>query len=118
MAENSQFNINGNLWISKGDDLFVGPNQIRLIQQVTADGSIHAAAQNLHISYQNAWQMIDKMNRISPIPLVTRYKGGVDGGGCIISNFGKQLFQQYEEKEKQLQKFLKEINHDFDLCRF
>jgi molybdate transport system regulatory protein len=118
MAEKSQFNINGNLWIEKGEDLFVGPAQIRLMQQVIADGSIHAAAQNLHNSYQHAWQLVDKMNRLSPIPLVTRYKGGSDGGGCLISNFGKQLFQQYEEKGKRLEKFLEEINYDFDLCRF
>jgi molybdate transport system regulatory protein len=118
MVQHSQFSINGSLWISKGNELFIGPAQFRLIKQVINDGSILAASQNLHISYQQAWNIVDKMNRLSPLPLVTRYKGGNDGGGCRIDNFGMKVFHQFEENEERLNKLIDEINLNFNLCSF
>ena len=59
-------------------ELFLGGTQIRLLKQVGVDGSIHAAAKNLKMSYQHAWHILDKMNLLSPIPIVLRQKGGKD----------------------------------------
>jgi len=118
MSHHSQFNIDGSFWINKGDELFIGPNQFKLFKQVVKDGSILAASKNLKISYQHAWNIINTMNGLSPLPLVTRFKGGIDGGGCQVGNFGMQVLQQIEEKEAQFNNFLSEMNKNFDLCSF
>lgn len=118
MSKQSQFNIDGSFWINKGDELFIGPNQFRLFKQVIKDGSIHAASQNLKISYQHAWNMINKMNGLSPLPLVTRFKGGIYGGGCQLGNFGNQVLQLLEDKEEQFGKLMSDMNRNFDLCTF
>jgi molybdate transport system regulatory protein len=118
MPHPSQFSIDGIFWINKGDELFMGPNQYRLFSQVIKDGSILAASQNLKVSYQHAWKTIDRMNSLSPLPLVSRHKGGYAGGGCQVSNFGMQVLKLIEDKDVQFEKFLSEINKDFDLCSF
>lgn len=106
------------LTINRDGELFLGYNQIRLLKQVLKDGSIHAAAMNLKMSYQHAWHLIDKLNRLSPIPVVVRQKGGKDGGGCSISPYGKKLIQMYEKKEFDLLGILEQSNSEFDCCFF
>ncbi len=118
MNNRSQFNIEGNIRIMKGDELFIGPKQYQLFKQIIKDGSLNAASQNLKISYQHAWNLLNKMNHISPLPLIISYKGGNDGGGCRVTNFGLQVIQLIEEKESQMNKFLNNINQDFNLCSF
>jgi len=118
MERKSQFSIDGDLWIMKGEEIFIGPRQTILLKQVFKDGSLNAASHNLKISYQNAWNILNKMNHISPLPLIVSHKGGSDGGGCHPTNFGIEVMQLLDKKEEELDKFLRELNKNFDLCSF
>jgi len=102
--------------LNREGELFLGNNQIRLLKQVQVDGSIHAAAKNLKMSYQHAWHLLDKLNRLSPIPIVVRHKGGKDGGGCSISPYGLKLIQLYVKKESELIQFLESGKAEFENC--
>ena len=44
------FNMAAELSFYREDELFLGYAQIRLLKQVSIDGSIHAAAKNLKMS--------------------------------------------------------------------
>ncbi len=116
--EHSSFNMAADLSIYRDDEIFLGNLQIRLMKQVVIDGSIHAAAKNLKMSYQHAWHLLDKVNRLSPLPVVIRQKGGRDGGGCVVSNYGLKLIRTFEAKEIALKEFLANNNADFDICFF
>lgn len=118
MGKKSQFNIDGNIWIMKGDELFIGPIQYQLFKQVIKDGSLRSASRNLNISYQHAWNILNKMNHISPLPLIISYKGGSDGGGYQVTKFGIEVIELIQKKEVQLNKFLNDLNSNFDLCSF
>jgi molybdate transport system regulatory protein len=118
MEHHSAFYLDGNLLIYRDGEVFLGAVQIRLLKQVLKDGSIHAAAKNLKISYQHAWHLLDKVNQLSPLPVLIRQKGGRDGGGCIISNYGLKLIRTFEAKELALKEFLSQNNADFDQCFF
>jgi len=110
--------MDASLTINREGELFLGYSQIRLLKQVLVDGSIHAAAMNLKMSYQHAWHLLDKLNRLSPIPVVVRQKGGKDGGGCSISPYGIKLIQMYVKKESELLQFLEQSSSEFDGCFF
>ena len=114
----STFNMTADLSIYKDGELFLGVNQVKLLKQVIKDGSIHAAAKNLKMSYQHAWHLLDKLNNLSPLPVLIRQKGGRDGGGCVISNYGLKLISTFEAKQLALQDFLKDNTADFDSCFF
>lgn len=115
---NNPFSISADLSFYREGEIFLGNSQIRLLKQVLKDGSIHAAAKNLKMSYQHAWHLLDKVNYLSPLPVLIRQKGGRDGGGCVISNYGLKLIRTFEAKELALKDFLANNNADFDSCFF
>jgi molybdate transport system regulatory protein len=118
MSHQHSFYLDGTLTIYREGYVFLGITQIKILKQVIKDGSIHAAAKNLKMSYQHAWHLLDKVNQLSPLPVLIRQKGGRDGGGCIISNYGLKLIRTFEAKELALREFLANNNADFDGCFF
>ena len=118
MLDKQAFNMAAELSFSRDGELFLGCAQIRLLKQVAIDGSIHAAAKNLKMSYQHAWHILDKMNHLSPIPIIIRQKGGRDGGGCKISPYGTKLIRTYDKKVEEIVQFLSEGNSELESCFF
>jgi molybdate transport system regulatory protein len=112
------FTIEANVSLHREGELFIGSQQMRLLNQVLKDGSILAAAKNLHMSYQHAWHLLDRVNRLSPVPIVVRQKGGKDGGGCSISPYGKKLMEAFEKRELEVVRFLDACNSDLERCFF
>ncbi|MDD3080391.1 MAG: LysR family transcriptional regulator [Paludibacter sp.] len=118
MGHHSAFYMDAGLTVYRDGEVFLSPNHIRLLKQVEKDGSISAAAKSLKMSYQHAWHLLDKINYLSPLPVVIRQKGGKDGGGCLISNYGLKLVRIFEQKEIDLKNFLESNNADFNNCFF
>ena len=112
------FNMAAELSFYREGEIFLGSNQVRLLKQVAQDGSIHAAAKNLKMSYQHAWHLLDKLNLLSPVPIVIRQKGGKDGGGCRISPYGMKLIRTYESKVAEIIQFLSQSNSELESCFF
>jgi molybdate transport system regulatory protein len=112
------FTIEANVSLQREGELFIGSQQMRLLNQVLKDGSIHAAAKNLKMSYQHAWHLLDRVNRLSPVPIVVRQKGGKDGGGCSISPYGKKLMEAFEKRELEVVLFLDACNSELERCFF
>lgn len=110
------FNLNGSIAIYCKNELLMGAVQYRLLNQIVVDGSINAAAKNLKISYQHAWHLIDRMNQLSPTPIVIRQKGGRSGGGCSISVSGMRILNTYAQKEFELMGFLERGNTQLNNC--
>lgn len=65
---------------------------------------LHSARQacfHMGLSYQNAWNMINKLEDETGYTIVTRQRGGKNGGETCLTEKGKQLmfaFQRYEEE--------------------
>ena len=112
------FNIAADLSFYREGELFLGYTQIRILKQVAIDGSINAAAKNLKMSYQHAWHILNKLNYLSPVPIVIRQKGGKDGGGCRISPYGMKLIRTYEKKVADIIQFLAQNNSELESCFF
>jgi molybdate transport system regulatory protein len=116
--DSSTFSLDAIVTIYRDNEVFVGQSQYRLLKQILADGSINAAAKNLKMSYQHAWHLIDKINRLSPIPMVIRQKGGKDGGGCSISPYGMKVLETYAMREIEIIKLLEQTNSELESCFF
>lgn len=96
--------------VKKDGYYFLGPLKTELLNEIRQSGSLSGAAKKLKISYQHAWTMIDEMNRIAPSPIVNKQRGGINGGGAEISDYGEKILREYKTIENQLSKFVDQIN--------
>jgi molybdate transport system regulatory protein len=88
------------LRIDFGPERRLGPGKIRLLEAVGETGSISAAARKLDMSYKRAWDLVDELNGLLHLPVVTTAKGGSGGGGAALTEFGAELIAAYRELEK------------------
>jgi len=101
--------------IKKNGTCFLGPNKTDLLREIKLIGSLSGAAKKLKISYQHAWTMIDDMNTAAPEPLVLKQRGGANGGGAEISNYGEKILAEYYLIQDQIQKLVNQINVEINL---
>ena len=110
------FKIVGAIAIYKGEELFFSGIHYILLKLIIQEGSINSAAKHKGIPYNQAWNLIDKLNKISPVPIVVRQKGGVSGGGCQVSEYGRDLVKIFENKLYSFDKTVMDLNEDLDAC--
>ena len=101
--------------INKNGICFLGPIKTKLLQEIHNCGSLNAAAKKLKISYQHAWMMLNDMNTAAPHPLVVKKRGGINGGGAEISDYGMKILNDYFLIQKQIQNLVNQINVEINL---
>lgn len=102
--------VSGCLWIRSQKDDVLGGDQIRLLREIEANGSITRAAQAVGISYKTAWDTINRINNLSDVPLVERLAGGKGGGGTRLTPAGKSIMEQYAILEEEHGRFLENLS--------
>lgn len=45
----------------------------------------------MEMSYRRAWMLVDEMNRMFQQKVVDSQRGGVQGGGAALTEFGEEL---------------------------
>jgi molybdate transport system regulatory protein len=78
----------------------IGPGKIQLLENIHSCGSISAAGRAMDMSYKRAWDLVDEINRICRRAAVARQTGGKNGGGAILTPFGKSLVARYRKIER------------------
>lgn len=101
--------------IKKDGKSFLNIVKIELLHEIKLTGSLRSAAKKLNISYQHAWTMIDEMNQIAPNQLVIKKRGGVNGGGAQITDYGEKIISEYRIIEIQVKKLIKQVNVEINL---
>lgn len=98
-AKPSRFEImlNYKLWLSTitGEGILEDENY-HLLMKIQETGSLRAAANSLKISYRKAWGDLKEAERILGYDLVTRQRGGRDGGHSNLTDKGKKLLEAYK----------------------
>ncbi len=112
------FNIEGNLEIVKDGRSFLTSKRIDLLKIIKQKGSINAASKELRMSYQQAWHYIKEMNEIAPLPLVVRQRGGINGGGAVITKFGEKSIKEFESLCEAHNHFKTDKTDNLWLCFF
>ena len=85
---------------------FLLEKRIRLLHAIEEHGSISKAAKAVPMSYKSAWEAVDAMNALSPEPIVNRETGGREGGGTVLTAYGKRLLKHYTLLEEEHSRFI------------
>jgi molybdate transport system regulatory protein len=81
-------------------EIALGPGKVELLEGIVELGSIAAAGRRMKMSYRRAWLLIDTMNRSFREPIVAASKGGVDGGGALVTPFGLTVLARFHQLEE------------------
>ncbi len=101
--------------IKKDGVSFVNPLKVQLIKEIRNNGSLSGAAKKMEISYQHVWTMVKEMNRIAPSSLFLKQRGGANGGGTSISDYGERILREYQTIQAEIKKVVDQINIEINL---
>ena len=101
-----EYKIKSRIWIEAGDNVLVGEGRIKLLKAIDATGSLSKAAKSLKMSYRKAWLLVDSINKSSEQPIVDSSVGGVNGGGTIVTEYGKAIIAAFEKINKDCWTFM------------
>lgn len=73
----------------------LGPGKMLLLDNIDKLGSISAAGRAMNMSYRQAWDLVDQLNRAFVEPVVASQTGGKSGGGAALTAFGGELVAHY-----------------------
>ena len=73
----------------------LGPGKMLLLANIAQLGSISAAGRAMNMSYRQAWDLVDQLNRAFLEPVVISHAGGKSGGGASLTPFGQALVAHY-----------------------
>ncbi|SHG55932.1 winged helix-turn-helix domain-containing protein [Winogradskyella jejuensis] len=104
----SDYKIKSRIWIEEGDNVLVGEGRIKLLKAIDTEGSLSKAAKSIGMSYKKAWTLMDAVNKSAKEAVVTKKIGGQQGGGTIITPYGKKLITAFETINENCWTFLDE----------
>lgn len=95
----ARVSIRPRIRIRSGDEIAFGPGKAELLGLLEETGSLRRAAQRMDMSYMRAWKLVQTMNRSYRQPLVRAERGGANGGGARLTDFGREVLALYREME-------------------
>ncbi len=107
-------NFHCRLVIRSGEDNFLGPGRVELLEKISASGSISQAARAMGMSYRKAWGLVESMNQLYGEPLVATQKGGKEGGGASLTAVGRELLTEYRRLSDRIEAFVQAQEALFD----
>ncbi len=99
------------LWLvnGKGESVF-GEGIAELVENVEKYHSIMESAKQLGMSYRYALHRITLAEKRLGEQLITRIRGGANGGGFSeVTPYGKNLVRQYRKVQMELGEFLEKM---------
>lgn len=112
------FRIAGDIEIEKNGKLFLDKKRVALLRLIHSTGSILSASKEMNISYQLAWTYIKEINNRSPLPVVIRQRGGINGGGAKITNYGLTLVRNFLMIESKHKECIADLENEMKSCFF
>ncbi|MFZ2197379.1 MAG: LysR family transcriptional regulator [Thermodesulfovibrionales bacterium] len=98
--------LRGRIWIDGNEGTYLGYGRIILLEHIREHGSMTKAARSMDMSYRHAWELVESMNRQSPVPLVETSTGGKGGGGARLTEAGEQAISLFWKLYADFQDFL------------
>ena len=91
----------------------LGSRAIDLLLAVQSFGSINRAAKEVGLSYKGAWEMLERMNSLSPRPLIESAPGGTQGGGTRLTDTGAAIVRAFASIRIEHEQFIHRINQQY-----
>jgi len=98
MPNPSNLSVKSKIWIeNENGQVVFGTGRLYILQAVTRQGSIHAAAQELQMSYRAVWGKIRATEKRLGQDLLDRKTGGLRGGGSELTPFARGIIERFEK---------------------
>ncbi len=101
--------------ISREDKMIINPERIKLLLLVQSTGSLLRASEQMGISYNKAWNMLEAMNKASGKNLIQKVRGGKGGGGAQLTDYGLLILREYKAIEGMVKQFEEKLNTEINL---
>ena len=111
------YNIKSRIWINTESGTFLGEGRIELLRQNDSTGSISKAAKSMKMSYKKAWELVSSMNTQFNEPLVVGSTGGLNGGGSVLSEKGKNIVAMFLKLNDKNKQFLQDELNNIDFFK-
>ncbi|MBU7006603.1 winged helix-turn-helix domain-containing protein [Phosphitispora fastidiosa] len=83
------------IWLEKDEQPVFGRGLLCLLTLIRQHGSIRRAAEDLGMSYRQAWGSIKKAESRLGVKLLIKHVGGESGGGAQLTDEARQLMLKY-----------------------
>ena len=83
-------------------EAFFGPGVCELLEGIREKGSIQAAAAGMSMSYTKAWRILNRVETVMGVQLVSRVSGGKHGGSSSLTAAGERVVTAYRDMERAL----------------
>ena len=106
------------LWIEKDGEKVFGDGPLDILHRVERTGSLRQAAEEINMSYSQAWNLIKDLEKRLGFNLLRRKVGGKKGGGSEITEEARELMIKFklfrEEADQSLNSLYKKIFQEED----
>ena len=110
-AAGQTLDVGGSLWLERGGRGLIHRGRTELLVRIAETGSISKAAKAMGMSFKAAWDAVDQMNNAAEQPLVLRKRGGKDGGGTVLTDYGRALIAAFQAAAAEHERFLLSLSH-------
>ena len=94
------------LFVALDGEKVIGPRFVRLLREITAQGSVRGAARRMNVGHRHAIAWIQRAEALLGRPLVQRHAGGAGGGGAALTAAGDTLVRAYLAVEADIKRRL------------
>jgi molybdate transport system regulatory protein len=99
---------NAKIWLEVKGKPLLGEGRAHLLREIAGGLSLNAAAKKLEMSYRHAWGIIKEMEKISGKKIVDATRGGATGGGTKLTEYGRSILRQYDDRRKALENLMRD----------
>lgn len=97
------FTVKVKFWIERKGVSILGPGRMAILEAIDRTDSLTEATKECNISFRKGWKLITEINEQLEQPVVISERGGTGGGGkTSLTEYGKNLIQQYRAIQKKL----------------
>jgi molybdate transport system regulatory protein len=87
--------LNYKLWLEENGNKLFGDGPADILKLVDQLGSLSKAAAKINMSYSQAWQLIDTLEKKLGFKLLEKQVGGSEGGGSTLTKKGRLLMDTF-----------------------
>jgi molybdate transport system regulatory protein len=84
------------IWIEKDGEKVFGDGPLDILNRVERAGSLRQAAEEIKMSYSQAWNLIKDLEERLGFKLLERKRGGESGGGSQLTEQARDLMMKFE----------------------
>ena len=84
------------IWLEKNGEKVFGDGPLDILCRVERTGSLRQAAEEINMSYSQAWNLIKDLEERLGFKLLKRKVGGENGGGSQLTEQARDLMMKFE----------------------